>query len=202
MGSVVFLKRYIPGRSTEYYCMDILTLLLAYVSTWVNTLNYTLGAAVIALAFVYFSRTLSAGFRVLIPVAAGLLVSFLGSGVLVSASVLPQLGYPLCLFALGSGCAAAYLAIISWTKRNLGWVIILVSGHLAAYAVLMLTPYVSFAGSSGFGMFVVTVPVAAVFVGIFTWCSLHWNPRWTPWWVSGDEAGRRAFLQRFRRRKP
>lgn len=182
--------------------MDTLTLLLAYFSTWVNTLNYTLGAAVIALAFVYFSRTLSAGSRILIPVATGIGVSLLGSGLLISASALPQLGYPLCLFALGSGCATAYLAVISWTKRNLGWVIILVSSHLAAYVVLMLTPYVSFAGGSIFGMFVSTIPVAAVFVGIFTWGALHWNPRWTPWWISGDEAGRHAFLQKLRRRKP
>ena len=126
--------------------MDPLTILFAYISTWVNSLNYTLGAAVIALAFLYFTRTLPVGQRIAIPAIVGVFVSVLGTGVLFPASALPQLGYPLCLFALGSGCAIGYLAVTTFTKRNLGWVLIIVASHLAAYCVMLSAGFVCSAG--------------------------------------------------------
>ena len=51
--------------------MDPLTILFAYISTWVNSLNYTLGAAVIALAFLYFTRTLPISQRIAVPAIVG-----------------------------------------------------------------------------------------------------------------------------------
>lgn len=181
--------------------MDSLTVLFAYFSTWVNSLHYTLGAAVIALAFVYFTRTLPIGQRIAVPAIVGVFVSVLGSGILFPASALPQLGYPLCLFALGSGCALSYLAVTNFTKRNLGWVLIIVASHLAAYCVMLASGFVSLVGGSIFGFFLAATLFCAVFSGMFTTLVRCWNPAWTPWWISGDEEGRNAFLQKFRRKK-
>lgn len=181
--------------------MDPLTVLLLLFTTWVNTLHYTLGAAVIALAFVYFTRDLPRVQRIFVPLVVGAAVSFIGTGILLPASNLPQLGYPLCLFALGSGCAAAYLAVTAQTHRNLGWVLLIVCSHLAAYAVMISTGFFPLIGASIFGFFLGSILSGAVFFCIATWCVLHWNPRWTPWWVSGDRQGRNAFLRRLRRKK-
>ena len=181
--------------------MDPLTVLFAYGATWVDTLNYTLGAAVIALAVVYFPRNFSFVQRIAAPAIVGVLVSVLGTGVVISASALPQLGYPLCLFALGSGCALSYLAVTHITNRNLGWVLILVFSHLAAYCVLLSAVFVPFVGASIFGFFVAAVLFSAVLFGVATWCVLHWNPAWTPWWISGDAEGRAAFFRKLRRKK-
>lgn len=74
--------------------MDPLTVFFAYFTTWVNTLHYTLGVTVIALAFVYFARTLPRAQRIAIPMIVGVVVSVIGTGVLIPASELPQLGYP------------------------------------------------------------------------------------------------------------
>ncbi len=181
--------------------MDPLTILFAYISTWVNSLNYTLGAAVIALAFLYFTRTLSVGQRIAIPAIVGVFVSVLGTGVLFPASALPQLGYPLCLFALGSGCAIGYLAVTTFTKRNLGWVLIIVVSHLAAYCVMLSAGFVPLVGGSVFGFFLAAMLFCTVFSGVFTVLVRCWNPAWTPWWISGDEEGRNAFLRKLRRKK-
>ena len=181
--------------------MDPLTVLFAYASTWVNTLNYTLGAAVIALAFIYFTRTLPFRQRIAAPVVTGILAAFVGTGILIPASALPQLGYPLCLFALGSGCAVSYLAVTNFTKRNLGWVLILVASHLAAFGVMLSAVFIPLVGGSILGFFLAAAFFCAIFCGILTWCVLHWNPAWTPWWISGDEEGRAAFLRKLRRKK-
>ncbi|MDV0440922.1 hypothetical protein [Methanorbis furvi] len=181
--------------------MDPLTVLFAYFSLWVNTLNYTLGAAVIALAIVYFTKSLPVVQRILIPAVIGIIVSIIGTGILIPASVLPQLGYPLCLFALGSGCAVSYLAVASLTKRNLGWILIIICSHLAAYCVMLSSAFVSLVGESIFGFFIGAAIFSAIICSIATWCVLHWNPAWTPWWISGDREGRNAFLRKIRRKK-
>ncbi len=181
--------------------MDLLTVLFAYFSTWVNTLNYTLGAAVIALALVYFTRALPTVQRIAVSAGVGVIVSVIGTGILIPASALPQLGYPLCLFALGSGSAVGYLAVTSWTKRNLGWVLILVCSHLASYGVMISSAFVPVIGASIFGFFAVAALFSAIICCIVTWCVLHWNPAWTPWWISGDREGRNAFLRKIRRKK-
>ena len=181
--------------------MDPLTILFAYISTWVNSLNYTLGAAVIALAFLYFTRTLPVGQRIAIPAITGVFVSVLGTGVLFPASALPQLGYPLCLFALGSGGAIGYLAVTTFTKRNLGWVLIIVVSHLAAYCVMLSAGFVPLVGGSVFGFFLAAMLFCTVFSGVFTVLVRCWNPAWTPWWISGDEEGRNAFLCKLRGKK-
>lgn len=166
-----------------------------------NSLNYTLGAAVIALAFLYFTRTLSVGQRIAIPAIVGVFVSVLGTGVLFPASSLPQLGYPLCLFALGSGCAIGYLAVTTFTKRNLGWVLIIVVSHLAAYCVMLSAGFVPLVGGSVFGFFLAAMLFCTVFSRVFTVLVRCWNPAWTPWWISGDEEGRNAFLRKLRGKK-
>lgn len=181
--------------------MDPLTVLFAYISTWVNSLNYTLGAAVIALAFIYFTRTLSLGQRIAVSAIVGVFVSVLGTGVLFPASALPQLAYPLCLFALGSGCAIGYLAVTNLTKRNLGWVLILVASHLSAYSVMISSGLIPLVGDSIFGFFLAATFFCAVLSGVFTVLVRCWNPAWTPWWISGDVEGRNAFLRKLRRKK-
>ncbi|MDR0980734.1 MAG: hypothetical protein LBL85_02970 [Methanocalculaceae archaeon] len=181
--------------------MDPVTVLFAYFSTWVNSLNYTLGAAVIALAFVYFTRTCPTGQRIAVPAIVGLFMSVLGTGVLFPASALPQLGYPICLFALGSGCAVGYLVVTNFTKRNLGWVLILVASHLAAYCVMFSSGFVPLIGGSIFGFFLAALLFSTVFSGVLTALVLRWNPAWTPWWISGDENGRNAFLRKLRKKK-
>ncbi|MDV0443317.1 hypothetical protein [Methanorbis rubei] len=181
--------------------MDPLTVLFAYFSLWVNTLNYTLGAAVIALAFVYFTKTLPVVQRILILAVIGAVVSIIGTGILIPASTLPWLGYPLCLFALGSGCAVSYLAVASWTKRNLGWVLIIICSHLAAYCVMVSSVSIPLFGESIFGFFIGAALFSAIICCIVTALVLRWNPAWTPWWISGDGEGRDAFLRKIRRKK-
>ncbi|MDE2519210.1 MAG: hypothetical protein O0W93_07350 [Methanocorpusculum sp.] len=181
--------------------MDTLTVLLAYASTWVDPLNYTLGAAVIALALIYFTRTRPFPQRIAVPAILGIIVAVLGTGVLIPASALPQLGYPLCLFALGSGCAVSYLAVTNFTKRNLGWVLILVVSHLTAYCVMLSAVFVPLVGGSIFGFFLAAILFCAIISGVFTVLVRCWNPAWTPWWISGDEEGRNAFLRKIRRKK-
>ncbi|MDR3102076.1 MAG: hypothetical protein LBU24_02410 [Methanocalculaceae archaeon] len=157
--------------------MDPLTVLLAYFLTWVEVLKYTLGAPVIALAFVYFTRTFAVGRRIAVPVIVGAVVSIIGTGEVFLASSLPQLGYHLCLLALGSGCAISYLAVTGWTKRGLGWVMIIVCSHLAAYTVLFSLMFIPLIGKSIFGLFAASVLFCAIFCGIATWCLLHRNPK-------------------------
>ncbi|HJK67722.1 MAG TPA: hypothetical protein O0Y13_01430, partial [Methanocorpusculum sp.] len=61
--------------------------------------------------------------------------------------------------------------------------------------------FVPFVGASIFGFFVAAVLFSAVLFGVATWCVLHWNPAWTPWWISGDAEGRAAFFRKLRRKK-
>ena len=181
--------------------MDPLTVLFAYGATWVDTLNYTLGAAVVAPASVYFTRNFSLVPRGAAPAVGWGPVSGVGGRGCGRLARPAQLGYPLCLFALGSGCALSYLAVTHITNRNLGWVLILVFSHLAAYCVLLSAVFVPFVGASIFGFFVAAVLFSAALFGVATWCVLHWNPAWTPWWISGNAEGRAAFFRKLRRKK-
>lgn len=181
--------------------MDPLTVLFAYFTTWINTLNYTLGTAVIALAFLYFTQTRPIDQRIAIPAIVGGFVSILGTGVLFPPSTLPQLAYPICLFALGSGCTIGYLAVTNLMKHNLSWVLIIVVSDIAAYGVMLSSVFVPLVGGSYFGFFFAAILISAILSAAAVWCILHWNHRGTPWWISWDREGRDAFLRKFRRKK-
>lgn len=181
--------------------MDILSILLIYISAWINTLHLTIGAAVITIAVLYFTRELTFKNRLGVSAIIGIIVAILGTGFIIPASAAPQLYYPLTILGLGAGVSLAYILISELAGKKLGWILVLIAAHFASYLLLLLAGTLPLIGESMLGVFLGVIPVAAIIFSILSWFALKWNPAWTPWWISGDAAGKNAFLKRIRRRK-
>lgn len=181
--------------------MDPLTILLTYLYSWIDTLHITIGSAIIAIAVIYAGRNVTLEKKIALPLIIGVLTAIIGSGVLIQASTLPQLYYPLMIFALGSGTAVAYITASHLTKQTLDWVVAFIGLHVSAYATVLLSGVLPFTGGSMFGIFVTGLIVSVILSFILLFCASKWNPEWTPWWISGEEEGRNAFLRKLKRKK-